>query len=193
MKKVLFMFVALTFVLTSCSSLNKHRFNQRVYDKGGKAYVVLGAENNAGHADIIVNNYFIFSNDRGESYSLYIANGETFSFLLSPGNYQLVKYTLYGEVSYFGVENSIRADFTKYTEGSFSLKEGDAVYLGSIILEIEEKAKNVWKRFFGFAINPADTAYTTSVQNKLSSVDIEAFETEAGKNIEVRLMEWKKK
>jgi hypothetical protein len=187
------MFVALVFVLSSCSSLNKHGFNRKVYEKGEKAYVVFGAENNAGHKDIIVNNYFVFIDDAGQKYNLYIANGETFSFLLPPGNYQLMKYTLYGEVSYFGVKNIIRADFSKYIEGSFSIKEGDAVYLGNINLDIEEKAKNIWKRFTAFAINPADTAYNTDVQDKLSSYEKEAFEKEAGKKIEVRLMEWKKK
>jgi hypothetical protein len=194
MRKFFLLTVIASFaVLSSCSSANKYRFNQKVYDKGGKAYVVLGAENNAGHNDIKVHNYFIFKNDKGENYSLFVANGETLSFLLNPGNYQLTQYYLYGEVSSFGVKNSISANFTKYVEGSFSLKDGDAVYLGYVSLTISDKAKNVWKRFFVFSINPKDTPYETSVQNRFVAADKELFAKEAGKNIEVRLMKWNKK
>jgi hypothetical protein len=193
MKKILTVFLAAA-LLSSCASGNRFRFNQKIYDKGGKAYIVLGAGNNASHADIPVNNYFIFQNERGERVSFTIGNEQTLSFIVNPGTYKLIKYYLFGEVNYFGgVKHSITINFTNYVEGGFSVKEGDALYLGYVYTGIEDNAKNTWKRFFNFSINPKDISYETQPQDRLNDALKEQFDKESGKSVQKILLDWKKK
>jgi hypothetical protein len=193
MKKVLILFFAAA-VLSSCASGNKFRFNQRVYDKGGKAYIVLGAENNASHADIPVNNYFIFQNEKGERVSFTISSGETLSFIVNPGNYKLIRYYLYGEVNYFGgIKHSITINFTNYVESGFSVQTGDALYLGYVYTEISNSAKNTWKRFFNFAVNPKDISYETQAQDRFDENMKAQFSKESGKTVRTSLLSWKRK
>ncbi|MDR3113842.1 MAG: lipoprotein [Endomicrobium sp.] len=193
MKKILIVFLAAV-VLSSCSSANRYRFNQKVYDKGGKAYIVLGAGNNASHADIPVNNYFIFQNEKGEKVSFTIINGETLSFIVNPGTYKLIKYYLFGEVNYFGgIKHSITINFTNYVDSEFSVKEGDALYLGYVYTAIADNAKNTWKRFFNFSINPKDISYETQAQDRLSDTLKEQFDKESGKDIQKSLLNWNRK
>ena len=193
MKKILTVFLAAA-LLSSCASANRHRFNQKVYDKGGKAYIVLGAGNNASHADIPVDNYFIFQNEKGERISFIIKNEETLSFIVNPGTYKLIKYYLFGEVNYFGgIKHSITINFTNYIEGGFSVKEGDALYLGYAYMGIEDNAKNTWKRFFNFSINPKDISYETQIQDRLPDSSKEQYDKEAKKPVQKSPLDWKKK
>ncbi|MDR2192006.1 MAG: hypothetical protein LBO62_03920, partial [Endomicrobium sp.] len=145
------------------------------------------------HKDINVINYFIFQNEKGERASFAIANGETLSFVVNPGTYTLIKYYLFGEVNYWGGKHSIVINFTNYIESGFSVKSGDAAYLGYVSMRISDNAKNTWKRFFNFSINPKDITYETEAQNRFNETLKGHFGNEAGKTVEVRLLDWKRK
>jgi hypothetical protein len=194
MKKVLLVFLA-AFVLSSCFSdkYNRAKFNQKVYDKGGKAYIVLSAQNNVSTADISVENFFIFRNKSGGDFSFSMYNGETISFLVKPGSYKLIEYRLYGQRTYGNVTKSISLDFSRAVKGSFSVKEGEAVYLGCVSTIITDVKRSAMHKFMNFNLDVRKhITYTTEVKDLFGSVDKIKFENESKKELAVMLLEWGK-
>jgi hypothetical protein len=194
MKKVLFVFLA-AFILSSCFSdkYNRLRFNQKTYDKGGKSYIVLSAQNNAGTIDISVGNFFSFSSDDGDKVSFRIYNGETISFLINPGNYKLTEYILYGSRTYGNVTKSISLDFSRAVKGSFYVKEDEAVYLGCVSTFITDIKRSAMHKFMNFNLDVRKHIdYTTEVKNLFKSDDRAKFESECKKEIVIKLLDWGK-
>ena len=222
MKKFALFFVLTALLVSSCAStrFNQDRFDEKVYNKGGKAYILLGAKNNLGalKGAFPVDNLFVFENNKGEKVSFYIRDGETLSFLVNPGDYKLVSYELNGakDGGYWLIGNVIYAfkkkdrlfndlivehggrysfrielDFSKVVRGNFSVKEGDVVYLGCVDTTITDVKRSGAHKIMSFRPEVGKhVMYETDIKNLFETINKTKFEQEAKKEIRVNLLQW---
>ena len=171
-------------------------FNKTVYEKGGKAYVVLDANNNLG-ASFPVRSFFVFANENHEEFKLVVTNNEPAVYMLSPGNYTLTNFYVYGGMTSGNYSQWISLDFEDDMKGEFSVKAGESVYLGKIILKITNvKGPSAWAKYWGAKVGLRHVTYNTEIGDKYSEIKadkLEVFEEQSGKKPVVRLMKWSKK
>lgn len=165
-------------------------FDKEVFDKGGKAYVVIEAKNNAG-APFTVYNYLKFKDKNGDTYELQMKNDQPYSFLFTPGTYTITGYRLYGSKSAGYVRSIVDLDFTGLITGEFTVKAGEAIYLGQAVMDIIHA-----RHSFFFKTTPKDLMYDIKIVNrfdKLTEEQLEFFKKESGLTLKPRPMSWRKK
>jgi hypothetical protein len=195
MKKIILM-LCMFIIICGCGGTfsGKFIFKNDVYKKGEKAYIVLGAVNNANNKDFDVNNFFIFKSKTGGKIKLFVKNGETTSFMINPGEYKLISYSIYGGVTYGTATKYVDLDFSKGVEGNFKIERGEAIYLGFVNTKITKVKRNLFKKIFNFGVNTEqEIQYETTVENLFEKIDKNKFEREVGKNLQVELLNWRRK
>lgn len=170
--------------------LTETAFNDEIFARGGRALVLLEAENSV-PSRVSMDNYFTFQNDSYGKFTIRIDNRKkkTVHMMLVPGTYTLTDYYLYGYSGGGNYSVSASLSYTDKYKASFTLKPGDVVYLGRV------KNSTRLGRATGGFFSPVKHSAATSIQvvnalPELSANFVSLIEEYTGKNIEVRLMEW---
>lgn len=168
-------------------------FNEEVFDKGGRALVILEAYNNV-PARVQMNNYFVFKNDQTgkpyNSFQIAIDNKSGFNYvMLVPGTYRLTNYNLYGFQRSGNYTATASIDYKARYEASFTVNPGDVVYLGKI-----ENRTHLGKKTSGFfgpeKRQAASQVVVVDNYAKLPPNYISLIESYTGKTIETKLLNW---
>lgn len=157
-------------------------FNREVFNRGGRAVVVLEEQNNIA-SDIKLHGKLVLSDLNGRIYMLEPQNISV--FMLDPGTYTIQNFKLFGTSGYF----SAHINYGSRYKGSFSIADGEVVYLGKINTRML------------FALATADdkdnrrkeVITTTAVENNLTSLPtafLATIQQQTGKGLTPRLMNW---
>jgi hypothetical protein len=161
-------------------------FDKELYDPTTMGYVVLSVENNASPEAYRVANLLTFEDQDGRS--VYFTLDGADAFMLAPGEYTLVNFAISGS----NRQLTTYIDFEDALQGRFTVAAGEAVYIGHVDFEITDVHKSFFKKFFNMRTAASDVDYTTSVSNKFDSLSRRMSE-DAGKPLNIRLMEWSKR
>jgi hypothetical protein len=115
----------------------QNSFNAEAYEAGAAAYIGIGQMASAGDiSKVFVLSILEFTNEKGEKILLQQFGNE--SYLIPPGHYKLTQFTLHGSRLVLNMPMSIFGtydlDLTGLFDAGFSVKAGDAVYLGFIMV-----------------------------------------------------------
>lgn len=170
--------------------LTETAFNDEIFAKGGRALVLLEAENSV-PSRVTLDNYFTFQNDHYGTFTVRIENKKkkTVHMMLVPGTYTLTNYYLYGYSGGGNYSVSASLDYKDKYKASFTLKPGDVVYLGRV-----KNSTRLGPSTGGF-FSPVKHSAATDIKiinglPEMSPNFVSLVEEYTGKNIEVRLIDW---
>lgn len=156
-------------------------FNREVFNRGGRAVVVIEEQNNVA-SDIRLHGKLVLSALDGRIYPLEPQKISV--FMLEPGTYRVENFKLSGSSGYL----SAHINYGTRYRGSFSVADGDVVYLGKIntrMLFSKASAHNDNRR--------KEVVTVTSVEDALTSLPasfLAAIQQQTGKGLTPRLMHW---
>lgn len=176
--------------MTGCVSYN-NKFNQKDFDKGGKAVVAFTQTNNASRSiPVITKLTFKDKNDK----KITIASNKILeSSMIPEGEYSLIGYELYGSESYGKTSAVVDLDFSGYAEASFSITSGQLVYLGQISTIIIKNNSNFISQMFG-GISANDLEFKSILTDNFDKLDkdqVSKIEKETGLTFKNKPMIWK--
>jgi hypothetical protein len=169
-------------------------FDKEKFAKGEQSYIVISASNNVSTANLPVSNIFLFENENGKKFRLYVTG--TRGVMVPAGNYRLMEYVLAGSKTTGNVTVGVNLNFSRYTEASFAAPAGKAVYLGKVETNITKNNTNAFKRAMNFNINVGDLEYESAVKDDFADMKQEtkaSFEQTSGLALEKGLLNWSKK
>lgn len=164
-------------------------FSKEVFDKGGRALVIMEAYNNV-PSSVLMNNYFKFQHPYYGEFLVEINNKENLAALmLVPGTYNLTNYYLHGYRGGGNNSYSSTLDYKNKYAADFKVKPGEVVYIGKVD---NKTVLGEWKGgFFSPAKREAATNITvTDDSKKLSPNLLSQIELQTGKKLEVKLLNW---
>lgn len=170
--------------------LTETTFNDEIFVKGGRALILLEADN-AVPSRVTMDNYLTFKNDHYGTFTIRTDNKKrnTVHMMLVPGTYTLTNYRLYGYSGGGNYSVSASLDYGDKYKASFTVKPGDVVYLGHV--RNSTRLGPSTGGFFSPVKHNAATRITVADDSsKLSPNFVSLIEEYTGKKIEVRLMEW---
>jgi hypothetical protein len=169
-------------------------FDKEKFAKGEQAYIVISASNNVSTSNIPVSNIFLFENENGKKFELYVTG--TQGVMVPAGNYRLKEYWLAGSKTTGNVTVGVELNFSRYTEASFTAPAGKAVYLGKVETIVTKNKTNAFKKAMNFKINVGDLEYESAVKDDFAEMKQEtkaSFEQTSGLALEKGLLNWSKK
>lgn len=195
--KISFILIAAISVLLSGCALFKPpvnpEFDKEKFEKGEQSYIVISASNNVSTSNIPVSNIFLFENENGKKFRLYVTG--TRGVMVPAGNYRLMEYVLAGSKTTGNVTVGVNLNFSRYTEASFAAPAGKAVYLGKVETIVTKNNTNAFKRAMNFNINVGDLEYESTVKDdfaEMTPVAKATFEQTSGLTLEKGVLNWSK-
>jgi hypothetical protein len=133
MKKLTISMFALL-VLSACGTKYNVPYNQKEFDKGGKAFIVIAGNNNLDgyNGQMQAKNRFEFKNGKGDIIKLSALQSDVAKAMVPAGTWTLVKYELYNAMTAGKMKYTLQLDLSRFAGGSFSVKDGEVAYLGLV-------------------------------------------------------------
>ncbi|MDR1008891.1 MAG: hypothetical protein LBL52_01415 [Rickettsiales bacterium] len=169
-------------------------FNEKVYEKGARGYIVLSAYNNI-PSSVVVDSYVTFDNEHGDSFSIRLFNGVPKSIMLPPGKYTVTNYYLYGFKSMGNAYTTAGMDdLQKSFDISFEVKAGEFAYLGELSVMAVKTGPTESKLFSGSSqTNYGVNVLAVDKSDKISDNQKSLYSMQSGKPFSTRLANVKKK
>ncbi|EYC52924.1 hypothetical protein AZ34_13225 [Hylemonella gracilis str. Niagara R] len=195
-KASIVLLATISFILSGCGLFRppvNPEFDKEKFAKGEQSYVVISASNNVSTSNIPVSNIFLFENENGKKFELYVTG--TQGVMVPAGNYRLKEYWLAGSKTTGNVTVGVELNFSRYTEASFTAPAGKAIYLGKVETIVTKNKTNAFKRAMNFKINVGDLEYESTVKDdfaEMTPVAKAAFEQTSGLTLEKGVLNWSK-